>query len=306
MGWEMMGWWKVAALSLLDLALWGIIASEPRPRAADRRLWDLVSRRRSAGRPERALPAKRLGRLAVRGVAAGLRRITSSARRRRTADLLARAGIEWEPVLYDAMKLAGGISAAFAAGMAGGLGVLPGGALRWALLAGGAGYLVPMLWMRTRAIERARAFRKVLPDALDVIAICLRGGFSFQAAVAEYAGNASGAGGEAFRRYLTDLALGQTTEAGLMEMARRYPSDDLAVVSAGLIQGVRLGSPLADVFEEQASHFRAMALRRAEEGARALSTRLVLPLVAFIFPQVFLIGLGPVALRLLGPGGLLR
>lgn len=160
--------------------------------------------------------------------------------------------------------------------------------------------------MARRGDARAREFERALPDALDVLAICLRAGLGIQAAVAEYARSASGIAAEAFGRYLADLALGRTAEDGLAAMARRYPGDDLAVVAAALAQGVRLGAPLAETLEEQAAHFRALALRRAEEGARRLSTRLVLPLVAFIFPQVFIIGLGPVALRLLGPGGALR
>lgn len=100
--------------------------------------------------------------------------------------------------------------------------------------------------------------------------------------------------------------MGQTVEGALDEMVVRYPGDEVGVFCANLAQALRLGTPLADALEEQASHARAVALRRAEEAARGLSAKLVLPLVAFIFPQVFLIGLGPVALRLFGPGGVLR
>ncbi len=301
----MIGWWGVAALTLLDLALWRIAYGVGRPSVADRRLWNHVSHRHAA-QPIRVAPMARLWRPVVRGITVCLRRIASVTRRRQEAELLLRAGVDWDPALFDGVKFAGALAGVLAVALARSLGVPPSGLAGWALIAGGVGYLAPVIWLRRRARERAREFQRALPDALDVMAICLGGGLGFQAAVAEYAGNAPGVAGEAFRRYLADLALGQTPEEGFAEMARRYPSDDLAVVSTGLVQGIRLGSPLADVLEAQATHFRALALRRAEEAARALTTRLVLPLVAFIFPQVFIIGLGPVTLRLLGPGGLLR
>lgn len=302
----MIGWWGIAALTLLDVVLWGVAYGDRRPSVADRRLWNHVSHHRHVARAMRVPPTARLWRPVVQGITVCLRRIASVTRRRQEAELLMRAGVDWDPALLDGVKFAGALAGILVVALGRSLGVLPGGFMGWALIAGGGGYLAPVIWVRRRARERAREFQSALPDALDVMAICLRGGLGFQAAVAEYAGNAPGVAREAFRRYLADLALGQTPEAGFAEMARRYPGDDLAAVSAGLVQGIRLGSPLADVLEAQASHFRVLALRRAEEAARALTTRLVLPLVAFIFPQVFIIGLGPVALRLLGPGGLLR
>ena len=134
----------------------------------------------------------------------------------------------------------------------------------------------------------------------------LRAGLSLPAAVAEVADSAPGVVGQAFRGYLADLAFGRTLEEGLAELVRRYPVEALAAVVSTLGQSARLGSPLADALQAQASHLRRMALRRAEEAARVLAVKLVLPLVVCVFPQVFIIGLGPVALKLLGPGGLLR
>ena len=149
----------------------------------------------------------------------------------------------------------------------------------------------------------ARALQKALPDALDTLALCLRAGLSLHAAVAEYAGSAPGVAGQAFRGYLADLAVGRTPEEALADLARRFPGDEIAAVAAAVAQSLRIGAPLADVFEAQAAHARRVALHSAREGAQKLSTHLVLPLVLFFFPVVFLIGLGPVALkvaRLLG------
>lgn len=151
-----------------------------------------------------------------------------------------------------------------------------------------------------------RALRRALPDALDTLAVCLRAGLGLHAAVAEYAKTASSVAGEVFRGYLGELAVGRPPDEALADLARRYPLDEVATAAAALAQGLRIGSPLADVFEAQAAHCRTLALHRAREAAQRLSTHLVLPLVAFIFPVVFIVGLGPVALKIARLVGLIR
>jgi tight adherence protein C len=300
----MIGWWTTLALICLDLILWGLLQSG-RPSAEDTRLWVHASPR-SIRLAQMASPVARITRPLIRGVTVPLGRMIPAGQRRRESDRLLQAGLDWDPALFDAVKIAGGLAGIVSALLARILAPLPGGLWRWMALAGGFGFLTPAIWIRQRAVARVREFRATLPDALDVLVICLRAGLGFHASVAEYAQYASGVTGEAFRGYLGDLALGQTPEAGLAKMAERFPDKDLAVVSAGFVQQIRLGTPLADVLEEQAAHFRVVALRRAEERARTLTTRLILPLVLFIFPLVFIVGLGPIVLRLLGPGGLLR
>lgn len=217
-----------------------------------------------------------------------------------------RAALEWAPETLAALQLVSGAALAIAAPVTAHLGGVPGPDWAWGASGWVSGYLQPSLWVRRRGICRIREFERELPGALDVLVIGLRAGLSLPAAVAEYAGSGRGVTPKAFHAYLTDLALGRTPDEAMAEMVRRYPGDALSVVAATLAQSVRLGSPLADALEAQASHLRRLMLRRAEEAARGLAVRLVLPLVVCVFPQVFIIGLGPVALKLLGPGGPLR
>lgn len=161
------------------------------------------------------------------------------------------------------------------------------------------------LWRSSRAAD-LRALRRALPDALDTLAVSLRAGLGLHAAVAEYAKTATGVAGEAFRGYLAEVGIGRTADDALENLARRYPLDETAAVAAAVAQSLRIGAPLADVLEAQAAHSRTLMLHRAREAAQKLSTQLVLPLVAFIFPVVFLIGLGPVALKVARLIGLLR
>jgi len=151
-----------------------------------------------------------------------------------------------------------------------------------------------------------RALRKALPDALDTLALCLRAGLGLHEAVAEYAKTATGVAGDAFRGYLAELAVGRAPDDALEGLARRYPLDEVAAAAAAVAQSLRIGAPLAEVFEAQAAHCRELMLHRSREAAHTLSTQLVLPLVAFIFPVVFIIGLGPVALRIARLVGMIR
>lgn len=300
----MVGWSGVVALAALDVALW-VIVHRTGESSADRRLQKCVARQSAGVRPHPSLWA-RIGGPLLHSAAACLRPLASPARRGLMVDRLMRAGLEWDPALFDGLKLAGAVVGAAVAVVVGSRAVLPGGSLGWMVVAAGVGYLLPVSWLRHRGEERQRQFRRALPDALDVFAICLRAGLGLHAAVAEYARSAFGVAAEAFRRYLSDVALGRPPEEGLAELARRYPGEDLASVAVALAQGTRFGSPVAEILEEQAAHCRAIALRQAQEDARALSTRLVLPLVVFVFPQIFIVGLGPVALHLFGSGGVLR
>jgi tight adherence protein C len=151
-----------------------------------------------------------------------------------------------------------------------------------------------------------RALRAALPDALDTLALCLRAGLGLHAAVAEYAKSAPGVAGAAFRGYLAELTVGRAPEDALATLARRFPLDEVSALAAAAAQSLRIGAPLADVFEAQAAHCRTVSLHRAREAAQRLSTQLVLPLVVFIFPVVFIVGLGPVALSVGHLLGLLR
>lgn len=160
-------------------------------------------------------------------------------------------------------------------------------------------------WRAGRARD-AGALRKVLPDALDTLAVCLRAGLGLHAAVAEYAKTATGVAGEVFRGYLAELAVGRAPDDALADLAGRFPLDEVAAVAAAVAQSLRIGAPLAEVFEAQAAHCRTLALHRAREAAQKLSTQLVLPLIVFIFPVVFIIGLGPVALKIARVIGVLR
>jgi Flp pilus assembly protein TadB len=157
--------------------------------------------------------------------------------------------------------------------------------------------LVFGFWRAARAFDAA-TLRKGLPDALDTLAVCLRAGLGLHAAVAEYATTATGFTGDVFRGYLAELAVGKAPDDALADLAGRFPLDEVAAVAAAVAQSLRIGAPLAEVFEAQAAHCRTLALHRARENAQRLSTQLVLPLVVFIFPVVFIIGLGPVALKI--------
>ncbi|HLJ61581.1 MAG TPA: type II secretion system F family protein [bacterium] len=301
----MTGWWDVWGLGALDALLWAAARGEEPSSPALRRLRRYLSDRRPT---ERRAPSlwRRVGQPAGTRAVLALRRLTSQARRRRAADYLARAALEWAPETLVALALASGAALALAAPAIVHLSGAPGPDWAWGAFGWGIGYLQPGLWVRRRGAFRIREFERELPGALDMLVIGLRAGLSLPAAVAEYAGSGRGVATTAFHAYLTDLALGRTPEEGMAEMVRRYPGDALAVVAATLAQSVRLGSPLADALEAQASHLRRLMLRRAEESARGLAVRLVVPLVVCVFPQVFIVGLGPVALKLLGPGGVLH
>lgn len=170
------------------------------------------------------------------------------------------------------------------------------------------GYYLPSLWLRSKTSSRQREITRSLPDALDLLTICVEAGLSFDGAIARVAAKWDNELSQEFARVLQEVQLGKLRREALRSMSRRIEVQEISTFVAAIIQAEELGVSIAKVLRIQAEEMRRRRRQRAEELARQAPIKM-LPAIAFlIFPAIFVVLLGPAVIRVmtmeLGIGGL--
>lgn len=166
--------------------------------------------------------------------------------------------------------------------------------------AGFLGYMLPWLWLRGRARKRQTEIRRALPDALDMLTITVEAGLAFESALLRVGEQWHNTLSEEFRRVVGEMRMGVTRAAALERLVARTDVEELASFVAVLIQSTNLGVSIAQVLQTQAAQMRERRRQRAEELARQAGAKIVLVLVVFFFPLLFIILLGPIIPQLMG------
>jgi tight adherence protein C len=197
-----------------------------------------------------------------------------------------------------AQFLAAKVGFAFIASLLMGLYQMQGGAptAKVSLLvavAGATGFYLPGIWLGRRIARRQQQVLKALPDALDLLSISVSAGLGFDGAMLEVVNRWQNPLTEEFSAVLRDLKLGTSRRDALRDFARRTGVEDVANFTAAVIQADELGTPLKDVLQIQSQQMRMYRRHRAEEQARKATIKMLVPMVFFIFPALFVVLLGP-------------
>jgi len=160
------------------------------------------------------------------------------------------------------------------------------------------GHYLPILWLGSRIRRRKHEILKALPDALDLLTICVEAGLGFDAAMAKVVEKWDNELSEGFARVLQEIRLGKLRREALREMADTVDLPDFSNFAAAVIQAEQLGVSIAKVLRIQADQMRVRRRQRAEEEARKAPVKIMLPAVLLIFPALFAIILGPAAINL--------
>ena len=205
-----------------------------------------------------------------------------------------------------ALAWVAGILAGWAAGaVRPALGMVVGGSIV------AAGILLPRIALDARIRGRRQAVTQELPDALDLLTSCVEAGMGFDAAALRVSSRPTRRPSplqEELSHYLTDVRLGRSRPEALQDLAGRTGVPDLATVTSALIQADQLGVGVTSVLRAQAAQLRTRRRQRAQAAALQAPVKMMFPLVFFIFPAMFVVTLGPAALRMIdtftkvGPG----
>jgi tight adherence protein C len=181
------------------------------------------------------------------------------------------------------------------------IGAKQGGLLLLASPVAGAalGLFLPDVWVRNLGEKRQIELQKGLPDAMDMLTICVEAGLGFDAALGRVARNLEGPIAEETARVLQEMQFGMSRSESLRSLVGRTDVPELRSFVSAVIQSSELGISIGDVLREQSKEMRIKRRQRAEEKAQKLQVKLLLPLITCLLPAMFTVVLGPAAIELI-------
>lgn len=229
------------------------------------------------------------------------------------AELLKRAGYRKKsaPAMYWGTRLAatGGLALA-GLGMAQAWGVNLPVALMIAAELAAVGYVVPMLLLKQKVRRRQHEIVLTLPDALDLLVVCVEAGLGLNQAfvrVADEIRPLSQTMGEELHLLNLEIRAGHARDKALRNLFERTGVEDVRALATMLIQADRFGTSIANALRVHSETLRDKRRQRAEEAAAKTTIKIIFPLVLCIFPAMFVVLIGPAMIQIaeafIGIGG---
>jgi len=138
-----------------------------------------------------------------------------------------------------------------------------------------------------------------MPDALDLLTICVEAGLGFDAAMAKVAEKWESELSLAFARVIQEIQLGKIRREALRDMADRIGIPEMTSFVAAVIQSEQLGVSMAKVLRIQSDQMRVRRRQAAEEEAHKAPVKMLIPMALLIFPSLMITLMTPAALRLM-------
>lgn len=155
------------------------------------------------------------------------------------------------------------------------------------------GFVVPDLYLYNRGVHRSDQIKRTLADAVDLLTISVEAGLGFDAALQQVARHTGGPVAEEFARVLREMQLGKSRSEALRSMAARSNVDDLNTFVGSMVQADAFGIPIGQVLRVQSGEIRVKRRQYAEEKAQQVPVKIMIPLILFILPCLFVVILGP-------------
>ena len=169
-------------------------------------------------------------------------------------------------------------------------------------VAAAVGLLAPN-YVLSKALERhMRLLRNGFPDALDLLVVCVESGLGLGPALQRVAEEITVSHPELSLELATvnaEMRAGVQREKALKNLGERTGLPDIRGLVALLVQSMRFGTSVADALRIYAEEFRDKRMQAAEEQAAKIGTKMIFPLVLFMFPVFFVVAVGPAALRII-------
>lgn len=160
------------------------------------------------------------------------------------------------------------------------------------------GYVLPNVLLYNAGQKREKLMRNSLPDAIDLLTVSVEAGLGFDSAVGRVAKNTKGPLSDEFARLLQEMQIGVGRTQAMRAMADRTSLPDLKSFCLAMVQADSLGIPIGRVLRVQSAEMRTKRRQRAEEKAQQVPVRIMIPLVLFILPCLFIVVIGPAGLSI--------
>jgi tight adherence protein C len=180
------------------------------------------------------------------------------------------------------------------------VGLAVGGSLAAVLVLGGGavGFVAPDVFVNGRVTGRRERVQAALPDALDLLAVCVEAGLGFDAALAKLTEYMEGPLIEEFALALNEMRIGETRSEALKRMAARVDVVEFSSFVHAVVQADQLGTSMGKLLRVQAADARVRRHLAAEEKAMKAPIKMLFPTIFFIFPALFIVILGPAMINL--------
>src|SRR5215471_1568504 len=172
-------------------------------------------------------------------------------------------------------------------------------AILLAIVFGGIGWIAPAYVVTTKGRTRREAIRGALPDALDLLAVSVEAGLSFDGSITKITEHMAGPLSDEFALTLGEMRVGEGRATALRKMEQRVGAPELSSFVRSIIQADQLGISLGRILRVQAADTRNKRQMAAEEKAMKAPIKMLFPTVLFIFPSMFIVILGPALLNFL-------
>jgi tight adherence protein C len=158
--------------------------------------------------------------------------------------------------------------------------------------------ILPKSLLKSKIKMRRKTVTRQLPDVLDILTVSVESGLSFDSALAKVVEKNYGELAMEFKKVLNEIQLGKTRREALKNMSVRCDADDVRLFISSIIQAEQLGVSIGKVLRIQADQMRLKRKQRAEELAIKAPVKMILPLVLFVFPGLFVVILGPALIQI--------
>lgn len=170
------------------------------------------------------------------------------------------------------------------------------------LLAATCGYYIPSIWLKRAIAARQDTLQRAIPDALDLMVVCVEAGLGLDQAMARVAAEiyqTHPALGDELTVLGLELRAGVQRQEALRNLAQRTNLEDVKNLVALLVQTDRFGTSIGQALRVHADAMRTTRRLKAEELAAKLPVKLLLPLIFFIFPCMFIVTIGPAVIKII-------
>jgi tight adherence protein C len=155
------------------------------------------------------------------------------------------------------------------------------------------GFFFPQLWLQSKIDRRQKEIKKAMPDALDLLTICVEAGLGFDAAMAKVSEKWDNELSLSFSRSIKEVQLGKLRRDALKDMSDRIGLAEMTSFIAAVIQSEQLGVSMAKVLRIQSEQMRIKRRQMAEEEAHKAPVKMIIPMAFLTFPSIFIVLLAP-------------
>jgi tight adherence protein C len=158
------------------------------------------------------------------------------------------------------------------------------------------GFYLPHIMLTSRITKRQSEVRKAMPDALDLLTVCVEAGLGFDAAMSKVSEKWDNQLSLAFARVIREIQLGKIRREALKDMSDRLGVAEMTSFVAAIIQSEQLGVSMAKILRIQSDQMRVKRRQHAEEQAHKAPVKMIIPMAFLMFPTIMIIILTPAAL----------